>query len=91
MSDSLLDLRKALETCELAYATFPLMYPFEPVIRELTFLIRKEMGLVSQDEMQAHRPVPIGWIAVRELDGYEDRALIQLLCKISCWYETQAR
>lgn len=74
-------LNDALIRCKVAYAKNPLLFPFQAIICQLEYLIDLEDG--KTNDLSLLKNIKIGWIAVRELDGYEDDELINLLCKIS--------
>ena len=71
----------ALSRCKVAYKNNPLLFPFKPIISQLQHLIELEEG--KTNDFEPLKKIKIGWIAVRELDGYEDQDLINLLCSIT--------
>lgn len=71
----------ALVECEKAYKQNPQLFPFKSIIRQLKYLIDFEEG--NTDDLEPLKNIKIGWIAVRELDGFGDKELIKLLCTIS--------
>lgn len=72
---------ETLAKCESSFANDPKMFFFEMVIDQLKYLIDVEKGLTN--DLSKLSQIKIGWIAIREMDGYEDEGLIQDLCKIS--------
>ena len=74
-------LNEALSKCKDAYKKNPLFYPFASIIRQLEYLIDVEEGKTK--DFALLKKIKIGWIAARELDGYEDQKLINMLCTIS--------
>ena len=71
----------ALARCKDAYEKKPLYFSFESIISQLEYLLALEEG--KTQDLTKLKSIKIGWIAVRELDGYEDQELIELLCLIS--------
>ncbi|HAU0369110.1 TPA: hypothetical protein JBF73_07825 [Legionella pneumophila] len=71
----------ALIQCEQALRQQPEMIELEWIINQLQYLIDLEKGNIS--DFSTLKTVKIGWIAVREMDGYENKALIHKLCLIS--------
>lgn len=67
--------------CKAAYEKNPMLFPFEAIMKQLQYLIDLEEK--KTNDFEALKKLKIGWIAVRELDGYEDQDLIDLLCSIS--------
>lgn len=74
-------LKDVLSRCEIALIREPDMIPLQWVIEQLKYLIDLEKGQTK--DITKLRNIKIGWIAVRELDGFEDKELISLLCSIS--------
>jgi hypothetical protein len=79
-------LAEALDKCKKAYHENPLLFPFEAIISQLEYLINLEKG--KKVEYSSPAEINLGWIAVRELDGYDDEELINMLCSISRHYES---
>lgn len=75
-----------LERCKIAYEKNPLLFPFKAIIQQLEYLIDLNDG--KTNDLSLLKNIKIGWIAVRELDGYEDQQLIDMLCAISREAET---
>jgi hypothetical protein len=67
--------------CELALKQEPNMIPLEWIIDQLQFLIGVEKGEIN--DLSKLNEIKIGWIAVREMDGFEDKDLIRSLCIVS--------
>jgi len=67
--------------CEDALSKSPDMLPLEWVIAQLNYLIDVEKGNIK--DTSALLEIKIAWIAVREMDGYEDKDLIHKLCVVS--------
>lgn len=74
-------LNEALSRCKTAYKENPLFFPFKSIIHQLEYLIDLEEGKTK--DLTLLRKIKIGWIAARELDGYENQELINMLCTIS--------
>lgn len=72
---------ETLLKCKASFAKDPDMFFFEPVIDQLEYLIDVEKGVTT--DFAKLSKIKIGWIAIREMDGYEDRELIKTLCMIS--------
>ncbi len=70
-----------LKRCESAFKAEPSIFPLEWIINQLRYLIDVEKGNIS--DFSELDKIKIGWIAVREMDGYEDKDLINALCVIS--------
>ncbi len=70
-----------LKRCKEGLTMHPEMIPLTWVIDELEYLINLERG-ISHDNARLEK-INIGWIAVREMDGYQDEDLIESLCLIS--------
>lgn len=85
MTKRLTKLVNAFSRCKLAYEKNPLLFPFEAIMHQLKYLIDLEEKKTK--DIEPLKKIKIGWIAVRELDGYEDQELINLLCSIS--HETE--
>ena len=81
MMKDIVQLNDALLRCKEAYKENPLFFPFESIIRQLEYLINVEEGKTK--DFAFLKKIKIGWIAVRELDGFEDQDLINMLCTIS--------
>ena len=73
--------KSTLKRCKNALAQNPEIIPLEWIIEQLNYLINIEKGWVNDYSRLAK--IKIGWIAAREMDGYEDKELIQDLCLIS--------
>jgi hypothetical protein len=56
------------------------MFPLEWIIEQLEYLVSVEEG-IEQDLSQL-KNLKIGWMAVRELDGFQDKDLVKELCSI---------
>lgn len=67
--------------CESALKKDLSIIPLKWIINQLNYLIDLEKGL-SVDVSYIEK-IKIGWIAVRELDGFEDQQLVNDLCLIS--------
>jgi hypothetical protein len=72
---------ETLARCEFALKQDPTMIPLEWIINQLRYLVDLEKGNVK--DFSGLDKIKIGWIAVREMDGYEDKDLIHSLCVIS--------
>ena len=81
MKEKITVMQDALLRCQNAHNKNPLLFPFDAIIRQLEYLINLETGVTT--DYSNLKNIKIGWIAVRELDSYEDPELINLLCKIS--------
>lgn len=73
--------KDALERSKAALNTAPFLFPFKATIEQLQYLIDVEEG--KTQDFSRLKDLKIGWIAVRELDGYTDESLIEELCVIS--------
>lgn len=78
-------LKEALTKCENYYKKYPEWFPLKAIISQLNYLIDLENK--ETNDLVPLQNMKIGWIAVRELDGFEDKELIHLLCQID--YETK--
>lgn len=72
---------KILKNCEAALKRDPDMIPLQWIITQLKYLIDLDKGL--NVDPSGLLKIKIGWIAVREMDGYTDRELIRSLCTVS--------
>lgn len=72
---------EALIRCEFALKQDSKMIPLEWIINQLRYLIDLEKG--NNKDISRLNTIKIGWIAIREMDGYEDKDLIHSLCVIS--------
>ena len=81
MNHRLAYFKEILRRSEDALVNHPEMIPLEWVIDQLTYLIQLESG--QTDDCSKLDKIKLGWIAVREMDGFEDDDLIQSLCQIS--------
>lgn len=72
---------ETLERCESALKQDTGLTPLEWIINQLKYLIAIEKG--SVDDFSKLDKINIGWIAVREMDWYEDKDLIHSLCVVS--------
>jgi hypothetical protein len=72
---------EAFMRCEAAYKKNPLLFPFKAIMHQIQYLIDLEQGKTK--DLEPLKKIKIGWIAVRELDGFDDQELINLLCSIS--------
>ncbi len=70
-----------LKRCKEGLAQHPDMIPLTWIIDQLEYLINLELGI--NDDKSRLEKINIGWIAVRDMDGYEDEDLIESLCLIS--------
>ena len=76
-----INLHEVLLRCKEVYKKNPLLFPFESIIYQLQYLIDLDEGRTK--DLSLLKNIKIGWIAIRELDGYDDQELINLLCTIS--------
>lgn len=72
---------ETLARCELILQQDPNMIPLKWVINQLKYLIDLEKGNIK--DCSGLDNIKIGWIATREMDGFEDTDLIHSLCVIS--------
>lgn len=70
-----------LKRCEQVLKQDPAMIPLTWVIVQLKYLIDLERGNVK--DFSGLDKIKIGWIATKEMDGYEDQDLIHALCVVS--------
>jgi len=70
-----------LSKCELALKHDPSMIPLEWIIDQLRYLIDIEKN--STKDYSKLDKIKIGWIATREMDGFNDKDLIHSLCIIA--------
>ena len=70
-----------LVRCELILKQDPAMIPLKWIINQLKYLIDLEKGSIK--DYSGLDNIKIGWIATREMDGFEDTDLIHSFCVIS--------
>ncbi len=68
--------------CQFTLKNDSALIPLEWIIKQLDYLIELEEGKGSADISNLEN-IKIGWIAVRELDGFKLDTLINELCIVS--------
>lgn len=81
--------KEALNVCNKTLVAKPYMLPLRWIINQLEYLISLELNYTADTGML--KDIKIGWITARELDGFEDKYLINLLYLASAEAERMAQ
>ena len=74
MMDRVKYFENTLIRCEKTLSQDPTIIPLKWIITQLKYLINLEKGNIK--DFSELNNIKIGWIATRELDGFEDKDLI---------------